>query len=53
MGLKAERTFRIQKNSRLKNEEAPLETSPALVQEASDEETSEITCLEDYWNPEA
>jgi hypothetical protein len=53
MVLKARRAFRVQKNSRLKNEEAPLETMLAPEQEASNEETPEITCLGDYWNPRA
>jgi hypothetical protein len=53
MGLKAGRTFGIQKNIKLKNEETPLEIHMAPADEATDEETPEITCLEDYWNPEA
>jgi hypothetical protein len=53
MGLKAGRTFGIQKNIKLRNEETPLEIHMAPADEATDEETPEITCLEDYWNPEA
>jgi hypothetical protein len=39
MVLKAGRTFEIQKNGKLKNEETPLETTQAPADETTNEET--------------